>query len=141
MRSFFGMTGHFIVDFDLQTVMLSCQRFKGRHTADNIYQVYDDVLDNYSIQNKVSFIITDNASNMIKAFTLFPPVQVNSESEDEEDDGCDLQVVNVDEEIMYFPPERLPCFAHSLQLVLCDALDDASKQGPETFCHKSTNAT
>lgn len=149
MRSFFGMTGHFIVDFDLQTVMLSCQRFKGRHTADNIYQVYDDVLDNYSIQNKVSFIITDNASNMIKAFTLFPPVHVNSESEDEEDDGCDLQVVNVDEEIMYFPPERLPCFAHSLQLVLRDALDDAGSiknllskvQKLVAFCHKSTNAT
>ena len=75
------------VHFNLKSIMLSCQCFKGRHTVENICQVYDDVLDKYNIQNKVSFIVTDNASNMMKAFTLFPPVHVNSESED---DTCDL---------------------------------------------------
>lgn len=145
------MTGHFMHDYNLQSVVLSCQRFKGRHTAENICQVYDQVLHSYNIQSKVSFIIKDNASNMIKAFTLFPPVHVSdseSDGEDEEADDASVEVVNVDEEMMYFPPERLPCFTHTLQLVLRDALDDAASiksllgkvQKLVAFCHKSTHA-
>lgn len=69
MRSFYGKTGHFPVDFNLQSIMPSCLRFKGRHRAENICQVYDDVLENYNNQNKVWFTVTDNVSNVIKAFT------------------------------------------------------------------------
>lgn len=53
IKSFFGMTGHFIIDFVMQSVVLSCQCFKGRHTAENIFKVYEDVLENYNIQDKI----------------------------------------------------------------------------------------
>lgn len=84
---------------------------------------------------------------MIKAFSLFPPVHV-SDSESDGDEEDDAEVVNVEEEIMYFPPERLPCFTHTLQLVLRDALDDAASiksllgkvQKLVAFCHKPTDA-
>lgn len=132
------MTGHFLVDLNWQSIMLSCQCFKGRHTAESICQVYDDVLANYNIQNTVSFIVTENASNMIKAFTRFPPVRVNIEREDE---TRDLEVNNVEEEIMYFPPERLSCFAHNLQLVVRDALDDARSRNLLTQPHMSSQFT
>lgn len=131
------MTGHFIIDFMLQSVMLSCQCFKGRHTAENICRIYEDVI-NYNIQNKVSFIVTDNASNMIKAFTLFPPMHVVESEEEEQDETSDFEVVNVEEETVYFPPERSSCFVHTLQLVVRDAMDDAGSikkltgKGPKT---------
>ncbi|XP_034038440.1 serine/threonine-protein kinase Nek2-like [Thalassophryne amazonica] len=44
-------------------------------------------------------------------------VHVESE-EDKEDDTSDLEVVSVEKELAYFPPERTSCIAHSLQLVL-----------------------
>ncbi|XP_048867862.1 E3 SUMO-protein ligase ZBED1-like isoform X4 [Brienomyrus brachyistius] len=150
MRSFFAMTSHFISDFELQNVMLSCRRFKGRHSADNICGVYEDILSTYGIKNKVSFIVTDNASNILKAFTLFPPMAVvDDEEEMEQDAVSDLHVVNIDEEMMYFPPERSPCFVHTLQLVVRDALDQVGSiknvldkiQKLVSFCHKSPVAT
>ncbi|XP_048867865.1 E3 SUMO-protein ligase ZBED1-like isoform X7 [Brienomyrus brachyistius] len=148
MRSFFGMTGHFISNFTLQNVMLSCQRFRGRHSADNICGVYEDILSTYDIKNKVSFIVTDSASNMIKAFNLFPPITVVDGEEEEQDDTSDLHVVNIDEEMMYFPPERSPCFVYTLQLVVRDALDQVGSvknllgkiQKLVSFCYKSTLA-
>ncbi|XP_048867866.1 zinc finger BED domain-containing protein 4-like isoform X8 [Brienomyrus brachyistius] len=149
MRSFFGMTGNFISNFTLQNVTLSCQRFKGRLTAENICGMYEDILSTYDIKNKVSFIVTDSASNLIKAFNLFPPVTLIDVEEDEQDDTSDLHVVNIDEEIMYFPPERSPCFVYTLQLVVRDALDQVGSiknlldkiQKLVSFCHKSPVAT
>ncbi|XP_048867870.1 zinc finger BED domain-containing protein 4-like isoform X12 [Brienomyrus brachyistius] len=69
--------------------------------------------------------------------------------EDEQDDTSDLHVVNIDEEIMYFPPERSPCFVYTLQLVVRDALDQVGSiknlldkiQKLVSFCHKSPVAT
>nr|XP_023696970.1 zinc finger BED domain-containing protein 1-like [Paramormyrops kingsleyae] len=149
MRSFFAMTGNFISNFTLQNVMLSCQRFKGRHSTDSICAVYEDILSTYEIKNKVSFIVTDSASNIIKAFTLFPSVTVVDGEEEEQDDTSDLHVVNTEEEIMYFPPERSPCFVYTVQLVVRDALNQVGSvknllgkiQKLVSFCHKSPLAT
>lgn len=65
------------------------------------------------------------------------------ESEEEElDETSDFEVVNVEEEMVYFPPERSSCFVHTLQLVVRDAMDDAgSIKKLVSFCHKSTLAT
>lgn len=38
-RSYFGITGHFILNFELHTVVLSCKRFTGKHTTENIFQI------------------------------------------------------------------------------------------------------
>ncbi|XP_048867860.1 E3 SUMO-protein ligase ZBED1-like isoform X2 [Brienomyrus brachyistius] len=149
MRSFFTMSGHFILNFALQNVMLSCQRFKGRHSADNICAVYEDILSTYGIRNKVSFIVTDSTSNMIKAFNLFPPITGVHDEEVEQDDTSDLHVVNIEEEMMYFPPERSQCFVQTLHLVVRDALDQVGSvkclldkiQKFVSFCYKSAQAT
>ncbi|KAI2659489.1 Zinc finger BED domain-containing protein 4 [Labeo rohita] len=86
---------------------------------------------------------------MVKAFTLFPPIQVAESEEEEQDDTSDFEVVNVEEEMVYFPPERSSCFVHTLQLVVRDAMDEAGSiknllgkvQKLVSFCHKSTLAT
>ena len=35
MRSYLGVTGHFIEDFKLQSIILSGRRFRGSHTGDS----------------------------------------------------------------------------------------------------------
>lgn len=93
--------------------------------------------------------MTDNASNMIKAFTVYPPIHVDNEEEEEQDDTSDFEVLDVEDEMAYFSPERSPCFVHSLQLVVRDAMDEAGSiknllgkvQKCVAFCHKSTLAT
>jgi hypothetical protein len=38
------------------------------HTGENIYASYINIINAYYIETKISYVITDNASNMIKAF-------------------------------------------------------------------------
>ena len=66
------------------------------------------------MSNKISHIVTDNASNMITAFSLagFSTISVSDSldsSNDEPDDGL-YEYVN----------EHVSCFAHTLQLVIKD---------------------
>ena len=35
MRGFLGITGHFILDWTMKSVMICFKRFKGKHTAEN----------------------------------------------------------------------------------------------------------
>ena len=37
MKSFLGVTAHYISEWQLKSVMLSCHRVKGSHTAENIF--------------------------------------------------------------------------------------------------------
>ncbi len=68
-KAFIGITGHFInVDFMPQTVLLDFVRLKGRHTAENIRNTTENILEKLNLTEKVYRIITDNASNMIKAY-------------------------------------------------------------------------
>ena len=69
MRSYLGMTAHCIIDWKMHSFMLACKRFTGRHTADNILQEYEEI-SFYNIPDKVSDIVTDNASNMMCTFSL-----------------------------------------------------------------------
>ena len=70
MRSYFGMTAHFIMDWSMQSVMLACSCFCGSHTVDAIAEEYERVVASFHLTQKLSFVITDSASNMIKAFSL-----------------------------------------------------------------------
>ena len=70
MRSYLGVTARFINGFQFISCMLSCKWFKGRHTAENIYSSYEGIIQLFGIERKVKYIVSDNASNMIKAFSL-----------------------------------------------------------------------
>ena len=52
------------------SVLLACDRFEGRHTAENILRQYLETIKTFGISSKVSIVVTDNASNMRKAFAL-----------------------------------------------------------------------
>ena len=65
MRSFLGVTGHFVKDFRLQSFMLSCRRFRGSHTGENIMHLCEEIVTLFDITGNEDRVITDNASNMI----------------------------------------------------------------------------
>ena len=75
MHSFLGVTAHFINNFNLESVMLACCRFRGSHTGENILCQYEAITTSFNIHDKVRSVITDNAANMLKAITLLdlPP--------------------------------------------------------------------
>ena len=60
LHSFLGVTVHFLGNnpktnqYGLQSVMLTCQHFIGRHTGINIGQAFEDCLESYQLIDKVS---------------------------------------------------------------------------------------
>ncbi|XP_042213373.1 zinc finger BED domain-containing protein 4-like isoform X2 [Homarus americanus] len=150
MRSFIGVTGHFILDHTMNSVMLACRRFKGSHTSDNIYDMYQETVASYDVGSKVTTIITDNAANMVKTFTLFPVEQLDEDEEDDEFDDNDCDILPPDDTTKFecLPPNRSPCFAHTLQLVVKDGMEQDSQikqilakvSKLINFCRKSTVA-
>ena len=125
MRSFMGITGHFILDYTMHSVMLACRRFTGSHTGEKTLEQFQETLVHFNISEKFTHVITDNAANMVKAFTL-PGMEALAEQPDEDEvqDEDDITVVST-EELDYLPPQRSPCFAHTLQLVVKDGLEQA----------------
>ena len=138
MRSYLGVTGHYIEEYTVRSVMLACKRFKGRHTADNIAAQYAEITTFFGIQDKVTHINTDNASNMVKAFRLpgfEATVQVDDADSDEEADTDSDDYDSDDSEdsgdgadLFDLLPESQhdPCFAHTLQLVVKDGMKEAT---------------
>ena len=142
MRSFMGVTCHFIVNLTLMSVLLTCQRFYGSHTGESIYRCYEQVVSEFEINKKIPAVVTESASNMVKAFTL-PGYSVDVD-EEEDEDHSDLQPTTVDvddvaefieagsmicnttEDTPLFP-ERVPCFAHTLQLTVKDGLKEGGQ--------------
>ena len=103
----------------------------GSHTGERIADEYSKVMREYGISNKVAFAVTDNASNMKRAFhTCLPDNQANSQAEAKGDDDDNerkyLDHVDAFSDIDLSRHQRLSCFAHSLQLVVSDALKDSS---------------
>uniref|UniRef100_A0A673G3B6 HAT C-terminal dimerisation domain-containing protein n=1 Tax=Sinocyclocheilus rhinocerous TaxID=307959 RepID=A0A673G3B6_9TELE len=124
LRSYLGVTAHVCNstanEYTLKSFLLDCRRFKGRHSADNIVAAFDEILEEYNINDKVEFIITDNASNMKKAFKFVMAEDHSDDSEDEED----MVGEPLDRNFTLGSRQRLSCFAHSLQLVVGDGLKE-----------------
>ena len=139
-------------------MLLSCSQLQGRHTAENIISEFEEVVTHYEISDKVFRVVTDNGSNVKKAFleTIdLPEFMVEGDSEDEdrdiEEEGDDFgdssDGSKVDEKLSL--PQRVPCFAHTLQLCVKDGLKASSpiaavlhKAGRiVSHCRKSTLAT
>lgn len=130
MRSYLGITAHYIVGWCLNSAMLECTRFKGSHTGEAIFEQFQNTITSFEISNKIAFIVTDNASNMTKAFSLpgFPVVSDELDDDDDIDidDSASLEPDDIPVEIYDdFHHEHIPCYAHTLQLVINDGFKQA----------------
>lgn len=80
-RSYLGMTCHYIdeTNYNRHSYVLACKRIKGNHTHLNISKVTTQIMQEYKINcEKVSHVVTDNASNFDKAFRIFSSQYIDS---------------------------------------------------------------
>lgn len=80
-RSYLGMTCHYIneTNYNRHSYVLACKRIKGSHTHLNISKVITQIMQEYKINcEKVSHVVTDNASNFGKAFRIFSSQHIDS---------------------------------------------------------------
>lgn len=139
MVGFMGMTVHFIdANYNLKSRVLTCEKIEGRHTAENIAMLYDHVTTRYNITGKIAKVVSDNASSMKKAFSTSLPRLLETKMHEEgyEDEATDEDDV-IDEELdlndlLAYCPQRVSCFAHSVQLVVQDGLSSIGIPGNKT---------
>lgn len=150
MSSYLAITGHFYSSKDhcLRKVLLGLKTIEGLHTAENLHKIVCELLEEWNISNtKLSRILTDNGTNMIKLFknakefvqfaeSNFPsdePIRYPAfglEDSDREDDILDeIEMSREYDEIEerfneHFGKNlRLSCCAHVMQRVLCDTVE------------------
>ena len=127
MHSFIGVTVHAFNNGAPESRLLAFKCFSGSHTGQRIAEALEDIVEQHSIRGKIRCVVTDNASNMRKALSLILEV---SETSVVTDGGVDDPSLWDDGEVgdgdvldrLTTDQEHIPCFAHSLQLVVRDGL-------------------
>ena len=66
MKSNIGITGNFIFDCLINSIIVACHRFSGRHSTCNIYDKFQEMKASFKI-NKISTFTTANAYKMVNA--------------------------------------------------------------------------
>ena len=137
--SYLGVTAHFFTwqDHRRHRVTLAVRKMPHPHNAESIRSLIDEVLKEWNIPcSKICAILTDSASNMVKAFQRERErTDLEEESEDEEEEieegdesyEDDFEDRELDHDVMFKSfCKRLSCFAHTLQLVVNKFCDDHS---------------
>ncbi|XP_043218615.1 uncharacterized protein LOC122379974 isoform X2 [Amphibalanus amphitrite] len=94
LLSFLGITAHFVSEKHcLRADLLAFRRFYGAHTAENIISAFEEVTQEFGLRHRIAVVVTDSASNMIRAFRVGFPV-ADVEDEDEEADNDLLSQAN-----------------------------------------------
>ncbi|XP_065895985.1 E3 SUMO-protein ligase ZBED1-like [Dysidea avara] len=98
--SFIGVTAHFFASHKRHNVTLAVKRMPSPHTGEEVVKIVLQVFKDWNIpDHKIGSIITDNGSNMVKAFKILQLQQkenMQSEGDDEEDfELCDTDNVDV----------------------------------------------
>src|SRR4051794_26107464 len=63
-NKFLGIIVHFIdADYKLQTFLLSLPHISGCHTGVNQSELLKEIIQEFQIQDKIGFFVTDNAEN------------------------------------------------------------------------------
>lgn len=124
-RSFLGMTCHWIEPATLErkSVVLACKLFKGAHTYDKVGNLIFNIHNEFNLNiKKITKTITDNGSNMVKAFSCFPgkgieSSEAESDGSDDEDDIVGAPFPETAGDVDIELPSHERCMAHTLNLV------------------------
>jgi hypothetical protein len=143
----FSVSGHAIVDSEFKSFLMSFDPVFGNHRAPLLLEMYETCINTFNIQTKLVRLITDSCSNNIAAFRglIIPGFELyflDDDSEDQVDSNSDEERSELDDieseaAIIEFHNSllqvfdststndesfRLPCYAHTLQLVIKDGL-------------------
>lgn len=95
-HGYIGVTAHWISDdYNAKEAFLTLKHVHYPHTSEVIKETLKEIISEWNISNKVTFITTDNAASMVKAVRLL---------------GDEFNI------------ERVSCASHTLQLVIGKAL-------------------
>lgn len=68
---YIAITFHFIDDnFQLKSVLLSCLEFSDNHTSQNLCQKIKYTIQEWNLENKIIFVVSDNANNIQLVLSL-----------------------------------------------------------------------
>lgn len=68
--SFISLTAHWInIEFERKSAVLNINDFPESHTAENISEVFKEMMTNWNVSKKFHILLRDNAPNMVKATT------------------------------------------------------------------------
>jgi hypothetical protein len=123
MHSYLGITVHSYVGCVSASHLLAFKTLRGTHSGQRIADDLDSVVREFDLKERVRYVVTDNASNMLKALCLFFPSDDDSSSDAVEANVDDATVWEdlppAEEEVAFSETgSRLACFVHSLQLVV-----------------------
>ena len=131
MKGYFGVTAHYINKWEMKSHMIDCKRIIGRHIGDNIRHEFEEIISASNLSNRITYVISDNASNMVKEFSFPLPgfkdsTIVDGDDDDDNNDDDDelFSGENEDLKVEDLFPKHMQCYAHTLQLVVWDGLDD-----------------
>lgn len=129
--SFLGISASFFNPVSRKPchILLSLVELTESHTGEMLSGCLERCLSEYNIPaSKVLLLVTDNGANMIKAIRLLQEKEMekdtedgNSEGEDDEDAEDDIPLARLvfgGDSSDYIAYRRLPCMAHSLQLIV-----------------------
>ncbi|XP_043218614.1 E3 SUMO-protein ligase ZBED1-like isoform X1 [Amphibalanus amphitrite] len=124
LLSFLGITAHFVSEKHcLRADLLAFRRFYGAHTAENIISAFEEVTQEFGLRHRIAVVVTDSASNMIRAFRVgFPVADVEDEDEEADNDDDELEATDLGAVEGLNIPVRTACAAHTLQLVVKDGI-------------------
>ena len=121
-ENYIAVTAHYVTeDFRLGSCLLQCIRYTERHTADNLCTELRRVITEWSLEEKLVAVVTDNAANVTAAVRQL-----------QQTDG-------------FRAVKHLPCFAHTLNLVVQQAVQSINDLKTKvknivTYFHQSTVA-
>jgi hypothetical protein len=140
-KSYMGVTAHWITcDLKRRSVALACRRVKGSHTYDVVAEHIMNIHSEFGLDHtNISFTVTDNGSNMVKAFVEYQKTdepngdkndeasgagQSDDDLEDSNDSAgqvahADLQdiLTSTDSSNDIFLPKHMRCSSHTLNLL------------------------
>ena len=161
-RTYIGVTCHWIdpEKFVRCSVILGFRRFKGQRNYLRIAEVLNAIHSEYGLDTtKVTYVITDNGSNFLKAFRESHRIQ-NGESPDEDENDSDAGIAddirtadisvildNVsqdddDDDDIKIPylPKHASCAAHTLNLLMTKDTEAALEHSAYKSLYRNTTA-
>lgn len=139
-KSYLGVTVHWIDcnnNLKRKSATLACRRFKGSHTYDKIAELISDIHSEYDLKlSKIVKTVTDNASNMVKAFKDFGKREQHFDSSDDDNDNNNDEDDLVpsalpkptDNHEEFLLPNHERCATHTLHLIAAKDIEQARTQ-------------